>query len=781
MKKAFTLMLFTLLALTTGRAHKSVAWVRPTIEYGTGNGDGYFNPALDITRVELTDTETVVHMTISLRPEYGIKFTRSAFLQTGDRRYALRTADGLELDKMASTHRDGTLDAVFHFEPIPQKTEVFDFIDGDGAEGSKIKGVRPVEGRWNQLFPSYWRNDATGDWEIAILDDCVLYGCKFWDYKQRSVDTRKGTAEFVLTSGDEEMRVVVGKNKRGRRTIQIGGQAVACSMITGRFMPDYPQPDNRTGFTDSGYHTDTVTLIGWLKDMPEEYKSYKSFDINYKDIFTDQQATAYAKLDEHGRFAIKIPMVNSSECFCDWQRCFVRMPFEVGKTYFMLYDFKEGRRFFMGDDCRLQNELFRFPLDWESVAMEHGNDPDKFITASDNLIRTQYTYIDSLCAANPSLSTRFKTYRKDNTLWQQASFVGQARFKMPDYRLTENMRRYATEEFWKKVSDPLTLHRETSAFLIDYISDKTRDQQPVVFNVLDYLKESDTNDEELILFRSWFDSINSHTEAARTIEEKERVAKEYQDAHVDLYRQVTEIMNGPKMKKIINDQLFINEMKKKVCQLDSLKALPTVRDIYLTSLAHEEIDRSRTSLDKEVMDTLRSMVQWQESIARIEKANAHYLAIENRDFDKLVLKSSDPLAGISEGEELLKKILEPLKGKFVLLDIWGTWCGPCKQALSHSTEEYTRLSKFDIAYLYLANNSSEESWTNVIKEYNVSGENVVHYNLPTEQQQAIERYLNVPAYPTYKLFDREGNLLDLKVDPRDLNGLYDLLDKLSAQ
>jgi hypothetical protein len=74
-------------------------------------------------------------------------------------------------------------------------------------------------------------------------------------------------------------------------------------------------------------------------------------------------------------------------------------------------------------------------------------------------------------------------------------------------------------------------------------------------------------------------------------------------------------------------------------------------------------------------------------------------------------------------------------------------------------------------YLYLANRSPQTSWENVIKEYNVSGPNVAHYNLPEEQQAAIERHLNVHSWPTYKLFDRNGNLLDLQVDPRDLENL----------
>ena len=165
-------------------------------------------------------------------------------------------------------------------------------------------------------------------------------------------------------------------------------------------------------------------------------------------------------------------------------------------------------------------------------------------------------------------------------------------------------------------------------------------------------------------------------------------------------------------------------------------------------------------------------------LERVEQQNNHYLAIENREFDKLVLKSSDNLAELSEGEALLKKIIEPYKGKFVLLDIWGTWCAPCKEALSHSTEEYARLKDYDIEFLYLANQSPQESWENVIKEYNVSGDNVAHYNLPALQQSAIERHLDVHSFPTYKLFNRDGHLLDLEVDARNLDELARLLEQM---
>ena len=133
---------------------------------------------------------------------------------------------------------------------------------------------------------------------------------------------------------------------------------------------------------------------------------------------------------------------------------------------------------------------------------------------------------------------------------------------------------------------------------------------------------------------------------------------------------------------------------------------------------------------------------------------------------------------MSEGEKILRKLIEPYKGRLILLDIWGTWCGPCREALSHSAEEYERLKDIDIVFLYLANNSSDKTWKGVIEEYNVTGENVVHYNLPVDQQSAIEHFLGVSAWPHYRLIDRDGNVLNVNADPRDLEGLARMLEQM---
>ena len=300
---------------------KAIVWEQPTTEFGNSYGDGFFNLCLDVTKVELKADETVVYVTAQQRsddPDYSFLFAGDTYLKVGDQRYTITSADNIELNKFVRTDKDGRRDMAFHFPALPQGTKSFDLIEGDGERAFQIKGIKPVEERWKQLFPSYWR-DNNGDWKIAFFEDCAIYDCKFWNYKQRDVNQKTGEAIILMTNGNDELKVMVGKDKKGQRPIQIGSDKKVYSMITTRFLPDYPTKDTREGFVDTGYKEDTITVVGWIKDMPEQFKQLKTFDFGYENIYKDEHQSVSADLDEQGRFIAKIPVLNSTEFFIDWE------------------------------------------------------------------------------------------------------------------------------------------------------------------------------------------------------------------------------------------------------------------------------------------------------------------------------------------------------------------------------------------------------------------------------------------------------------------------------
>ncbi|MDE7086252.1 MAG: TlpA family protein disulfide reductase, partial [Prevotella sp.] len=347
-------------------------------------------------------------------------------------------------------------------------------------------------------------------------------------------------------------------------------------------------------------------------------------------------------------------------------------------------------------------------------------------------------------------------------------------FSATGHRLTDNASKYAYDNFWTKREKPYTLHRDFSHFMSDYIDDVINRS----FNTIDYIEELAANQEELAVLKVWkkmMEEANQAINAVSDMEEKQRIANEYNTKYAKEIKQVEAIVSSSHFQQ----GTFCIGIKHQMQQHDSLGADQTLKSAWVARLAYQQLDHDRKSMSQQVMDSLKAWINNPTVFESIEKRNNHYIALENREFDKLILNTGKDVAGMTEGEEILKKLLEPYKGKIVLIDIWGTWCGPCKDALSHSEEEYARMAKYDMQFVYFANRSPMDSWENVIKEYNVTGPNVTHFNLPAEQQSAIERYLQVYSFPTYKLVDKNGNVLDLQVHARDLNGLEELVKTLS--
>ena len=774
MKRRIATLLLALVA-TTGWAQKKV-WDNVVT--------GHTNvPDFKVTKVAIYDDRTEVFLHLEMPQQMtgeSVPLATKPMLTADGKTYAVKGATVISLTEPYIIPADGKVDFSLIFEPIPENTYLISVAEPNAWS---IANVHDADSQPTGIANTYWRNEATGDWLIGFAKQHVIYNNKVYDIVNQT--EKKDAHTLTLYDGTT---IRVGKMKNGLRQIAIGNnKAIACSPIRGAALPDYPTKDTRKGFVDNGYNVkDSVTIIGWLKDMPEEARRQGGdFNVSVKNFIVDEEETAYAKMHSLGRFTLKMPLLNSSEVFIDWDRSHQSSVLEPGKTYFFLSDFMTGQTLWMGDDVRVQNELIAYPHAWPNDRIPRdqrgkANAMD-FKAKTDSSRAAATASLEETIAQHPNLSQRYTDYAKGYIQTAQGESLMQGRYAMPNYELPQEYMDYVTKECWQKAVRPYTLYRDFSSFRDDYLTYIIHNRQwRVNWNIYDYNNEIASNDKELAILNQWKDWIidaNAKVMAAPE-EERQKVAEKLNADNTDMIKEVDKILQSSKAQKVLRGKELMIRMQQEAFVLDSIGADQIIKDVWLSRLVNSLIDETHTAVSPMVIDTLKAMVKNHFGIERIEKANDYYLALENRDFDKLVLKSSDNLADLSEGEVLLKKILEPYKGKFVLLDIWGTWCGPCKEALSHSTEEYARLKDYDIQYLYLANNSPQQAWENVIKENNVSGPNVAHYNLPWEQQAAIERHLNINAFPTYKLFDRNGNLLDLKVSAFDLEGLAGLLEQM---
>ncbi|HQZ25498.1 MAG TPA: TlpA disulfide reductase family protein [Flavobacterium sp.] len=103
--------------------------------------------------------------------------------------------------------------------------------------------------------------------------------------------------------------------------------------------------------------------------------------------------------------------------------------------------------------------------------------------------------------------------------------------------------------------------------------------------------------------------------------------------------------------------------------------------------------------------------------------------------------------------------LESLKGKYVYIDVWATWCGPCRQEIPSLEKVEEQFQGKNIVFVSISvdNSKDREKWSKLVTEKKMSGIQLLADN---ELNSKFTREYNIQGIPRFILIDPNGNIVN---------------------
>jgi thiol-disulfide isomerase/thioredoxin len=198
------------------------------------------------------------------------------------------------------------------------------------------------------------------------------------------------------------------------------------------------------------------------------------------------------------------------------------------------------------------------------------------------------------------------------------------------------------------------------------------------------------------------------------------------------------------------------------------------REDFKTTLSNYVTDFNNRLNEKSFDPTF--VTSQKENIESMQKFVNRMFEDKNYVATKLAKGVESPKFSNFENFEGGETSLDDLKGKYVYIDVWATWCQPCKNEIPFLQKVEKQFHDKKIEFVSISTDKQEDyfEWKEMVEEKNLGGTQLY----AGDNKEFFTAY-KVNSIPRFILIDPEGKIVDANAPRPSDPKLVELLNTLS--
>jgi thiol-disulfide isomerase/thioredoxin len=143
------------------------------------------------------------------------------------------------------------------------------------------------------------------------------------------------------------------------------------------------------------------------------------------------------------------------------------------------------------------------------------------------------------------------------------------------------------------------------------------------------------------------------------------------------------------------------------------------------------------------------------TVTSLEDKKIDFKTNEMEAINQLAGQSSTDFSGLSpEGDDIH---LQDFRGKVVYIDVWATWCGPCREEIPSVQRLKLHFATNDVVFLYVSVDENTTRWKRLLESDKKFIGNHIH--LEGDQLSMFKKNYLISYIPRYMLIDQDGKIV----------------------